>query len=75
MEKIRSIWMSNSQVGETPDKMSITSQIRKRIPIRSTERNIELHMSLNSTLISKSNTSKKILNIPFLGDKETIIVG
>jgi hypothetical protein len=32
----------------------------------------ELHSSLNSVLISKSNTSKKIMDILLLGNKEGI---
>ncbi|XP_040245347.1 uncharacterized protein [Aegilops tauschii subsp. strangulata] len=34
--------------------------------------NVELHRSHNCALITKSSTSKKILNILFLGDVETI---
>jgi protein associated with RNAse G/E len=40
--------------------MLITSQIRERITIKSMKRNIELHKSLNNTIISKSDISKKI---------------
>jgi hypothetical protein len=36
--------------------------------IRSTKLDIELHRSLNSALITKSSTSKEILDILFLGD-------
>jgi hypothetical protein len=50
--------------------MTITRWIRQGITIRSTEVNIELHGSLNNALISKSSTSKKILDILFLGNKE-----
>jgi hypothetical protein len=46
--------------------------MRERIIIRSTKRNIELYGSLNNTLISKSNMSKKIVNILFLGYEETM---
>jgi hypothetical protein len=34
--------------------------------------NIELHRSLDSTLITKSDMSKKVLDILLLGDKEAI---
>ena len=37
-----------------------------------TKMDVELHSSLNSVLINKSNTSKKILNILLLGNKEAI---
>jgi hypothetical protein len=36
---------------------------------------IELHRSLNNALITKSSTSKKILDILFLGDIKTIRSG
>ena len=37
-----------------------------------TKVDVELHTSLNSVLISKSSTSKKILDILLLGNKEAI---
>ena len=37
-----------------------------------TKVDVELHSSLNSVLTSKSNTSKKILDILLLGNKEAI---
>ena len=37
-----------------------------------TKVDVELHSSLKSVLISKSNTSKKILDILLLGNKEAI---
>jgi hypothetical protein len=52
--------------------MAIARRIRKRITIRSTKLNIELYASLNSALITKSCTSKEILDIFFLGDIEAI---
>jgi hypothetical protein len=55
--------------------MTITCRVRKRITITSTKLDIELHGSLNSTLIPKSSTSKKILDILFLGDRKTIRCG
>jgi hypothetical protein len=42
--------------------------IRERITIRNANLDIELHRSLNSALIIKSNTSKEIMDIIFLGD-------
>jgi hypothetical protein len=45
--------------------MVIARRIRKRITIRSTKLNIELYASLNSALITKSCTSKEILDIFF----------
>jgi bifunctional DNA-binding transcriptional regulator/antitoxin component of YhaV-PrlF toxin-antitoxin module len=55
--------------------MTITCRVRKRITITSTKLDIELHRSLNSVLIPKSSTSKKILDILFLGDRKTIRSG
>jgi len=72
MDRVRNVRTSNSKIDKTPDKMSIASRVRKRITIRSTKREIELHGSLNSTLIRKSGTRKKILNVSFLGNKESI---
>jgi hypothetical protein len=51
--------------------MTITCRVRKRITITGMKLDIELHMSLNSALIPKSSTSKKILDILFLGDRKT----
>src|SRR3954468_19734282 len=75
LDRVGNVRTSNSKIDKTPDKMSIASRVRKRITIRSTKREIELHGSLNSTLISKSVTSKKIPNVPFLGNKESIHSG
>src|SRR3954468_16390011 len=75
MDRVRNVWTSNSKIDKTPDKMSIASRVRKRITIRRTKRDIELHGILNSMLISKSGTSKKILDVPFLENKESINSG
>src|SRR4051812_16326484 len=55
--------------------MTITRRIRKRITISRLKLNIKLHRGLNSALIPKSSTSKKILNILFLGDVKAIRSG
>jgi hypothetical protein len=55
--------------------VTITCRVRKRITITSTKLDIELHGSLNSTLIPKSSTGKMILDILFLGDRKTIRSG
>jgi hypothetical protein len=52
--------------------MTIARRIREWITIRSTKLEIELHRSLNSVLITKSSTSKEILDILFLGDIKPI---
>ena len=46
--------------------------VRQGVTISITEVNVELHGSLNSALISESSTSKKILDILFLGYKKAI---
>ena len=61
MNWISDIRTSNSKVDKTPNKMTIASRIRKRLAIRRSEVNIELHGSLNSTLISERGAIKKIL--------------
>jgi hypothetical protein len=75
MNRIRDVGTSDSKIDKTPNTMTITCRVRKRITITSTKLDIELHRSLNSALIPKSSTSKKILDILFLGDRKTIRSG
>jgi hypothetical protein len=75
MNMIRYIWSSDSKIDKAPNKMAIARRIRKRITIRSAKLYIELHRSLNSAFITKSSTSKEILDILFLGDIKSIISG
>jgi hypothetical protein len=75
MNKIRDVGTSDSKIDKTPNKMMIMCRVRERITITSTKLDIELHRSLNSALIPKSSTSKKILDILFLGDRKTIRSG
>jgi hypothetical protein len=42
---------------------------------QNTKLDIELYRSLNNALITKSSTSKKILDVLFLGDIKTIRIG
>jgi hypothetical protein len=55
--------------------MAIARRIRKRVTIRSMKLDIELYRSLNSALITKSSTSKEILDILFLRDIKAIRSG
>jgi hypothetical protein len=75
MNMIRDVGTNDSKIDKTPNKMMITCQVRKRITITSTKLNIELHRSLNSALIPKSSTSKKILDILFLVGRKSIRSG
>jgi hypothetical protein len=75
MNRIRDVRTSDSKIDKTPNKMTITCRVRRRITITGTKLDIELHRSLNSALIPKSSTSKKILDILFLGDRKTIRSG
>jgi hypothetical protein len=75
MNQIGYIGSSDSEIDKTPNKMMIARGIRKRVTIRSTKLDIELHRSLNSALITKISTSKKILDILFLGDIKAIQSG
>jgi hypothetical protein len=75
MNKIRYVRMSDSKINKTPNKMAITRRVRKKTTISRTKLNIKLHRSLNSALNPKSSTSKKILNILFLGDRKAIRSG
>jgi hypothetical protein len=63
MNRIGYIWSSDTKIDKAPNKMVIAHRIKKRVTIRSTKLDIELHRSLNSALITKSSTSKKILDI------------
>jgi hypothetical protein len=53
------IWSSYGKIDKTSDEMAIAHRIKERITIRSTNLNIELHKSLNNTLITKSSTTTK----------------
>jgi hypothetical protein len=75
MNMIRDVGASGSKIDKTPNKMMIMCRVWERITITSTKLDIELHRSLNSVLIPKSSTSKKILDILFLGDRKTIRSG
>jgi hypothetical protein len=75
MNNIRDVGTSDSKIDKTSNKMTIICRVRKSITITSTKLDIELHRSLNSALIPKSSTSKKILEILFLGDRKTIRSG
>src|SRR3954470_17751344 len=75
MNRIRDIRTSDNKINKTPNKMTITRRIRKRITISRTKLNIKLHRGLNSALIPKSSTSKKILNTLFLEDEKAIKSG
>src|SRR3954463_15433356 len=68
MDRIRDVRTSDSKINKAPNKMTITRRIRKKITISRLKLNIKLHRGLNSALIPKSSTSKKILNILCLGD-------
>jgi hypothetical protein len=72
MNRIGYIRSSDSKIDKAPNKMVIARRIRKRITIRSAKLDIELHRSLNSAVITKSSTSKEILDILFLGDIKSI---
>jgi hypothetical protein len=52
--------------------MMIVSRIRERLTIGGTKVNIKLHGSLNCAMISESSTIKKIMDVLFLGQLETL---
>jgi hypothetical protein len=72
MDRVGYIWMSDNKIDKTPTKIMIVRRIRERITIRRTKLDIELHRSLNSALITKSSTSKEIVDILSLGDIKAI---
>jgi hypothetical protein len=69
MDKIGYIRSRDSKIVKTPNKMMIACRIRERITIRRTKLDVKLHRSLNSAVITKSSTSKEIMDIIFMGDK------
>ena len=72
MDRIGDVRACNSQIDKAANEVTIASGIRKRVTIRGTKLNIELHGSDNNALITESSASKKILNLFFLGDVEAI---
>ena len=72
MDRIGYVRTRNSKIDKAPNEVAIASGIGKRVTVRSTKLNIELHRSHNSALITKSGTSKKIRTIFLLGDVEAI---
>jgi hypothetical protein len=60
MHKIRNIETSDNK---TPDYVTIMGRITKKLTISGTNMNIELHRSLNGTVIRKRSMIKKTLNV------------
>src|SRR3990170_220329 len=72
VDRIGDVRTCNSKIDKTANEVTIASGIRKRVTIRGTKLNVELHRSHNCALITESSARKKILNIFFLGDVEAI---
>ena len=72
MDWIGNIWTSHSKIDKAPNQVTVARRIRQWDTIGRTKLNIELHWSLNSALITKSTTSKEVLDIILLGDIESI---
>lgn len=72
MHNIGDIRTSNTKLNKTPNNMTITSGNLKRLTISGLKMNIKFHGSLNSPMISKRSTIKKILNILFLRQIEAL---
>jgi hypothetical protein len=75
MDMIGYIRTTDRKIDKAPNKMMISCRFREGITIRSAKLDIKLHRSLNNALITKSSTSKKILDVLFLGDIKTIRSG
>src|SRR5688572_14696175 len=75
MHNIGDIRTSNTKINKTPNNMMIMSGILKRLTISDLKMNIKFHGSLNSPMISKRSTIKKILNILFLRQIEALKCG
>jgi hypothetical protein len=72
VDKIGDVKTGVSEVDKAPNQVTVALQIRQRIAIGGAEMHIELHMSLNSAFITKSGTSKKVVNVIVPGDRESI---
>jgi len=66
---------SDPKINKAPNKLVIASTISKRSTISGSEVNIELHRSVNSTVISEGSTGEEVLSVLFLGKKNTIRCG
>jgi hypothetical protein len=75
MYKVWNVRSSDTKVNKTPYNMTIMSSILKRFIISGQKVNIELHGSLSSLVINKRSTTKKILNILLLRQKEPLRCG
>ena len=72
MDRIGDVRTRNSKIDKAANEVTIASGIRKRVTIRATKLNVELHRSHNGAVITESNSSEKILNIFLLRDVEAI---
>jgi len=72
VNRIGYIRTSDSKIDKAPNEVAIPCGISKRITISGTKLNVELHGSHNSAVITKSGTSKEILDVSFLGYEEAI---
>ena len=59
MDRIGDVRTRNSKIDKAANKVMIASGIRKRITIRGTKLNIELHRSHNSALITESSAARR----------------
>jgi hypothetical protein len=72
MYRVRNIGSSDTTVNKTLYNVTITSRILKRPTISGCKVNIEFHGSLNSPVISKRSSIKKLLNILLLRQKDLL---
>lgn len=64
--------MSHTQIDKTPNNMTIPSGISQRFTISGANMKIKLDGSLNSMMVNEGRMIKMTLNVPFLGQINTV---
>lgn len=62
MNRVRNITMGDPNIDKAPNKLTIVSGIRKRCTVSGSKVKTELHMGVNSAVISESSTGKEVLS-------------
>lgn len=67
MHCIGSVWSSDSEINQTPNELSITSGIRKELPISRMKFDVGLQRTISYLTICETSTGEKIISILGLG--------
>jgi hypothetical protein len=60
---IRNVMTSDAEIKKTTDEVTIASEIHKRNTVCGTKMTVKRHRSVHKTMISKTHTIKKIMNV------------